>query len=373
VIKHVQSVASALQVTWLDNTHSFYPYIWLRDVDPIGFHPQTAERLFDLTQVSIEIEPSNVSFDQQGISLQWPNEAGISFFPNQLLSDYAQLCQLTDPAEVISNCWLNDAVPAKFSAADCNQSNALKEMLLTLKKNGLVVITDLVGTPGGEQFGDLIGFKRETNFGVMFEVLNKAEPNNLAYTAVELPLHTDLSNQEMPPGYQFLHCVINNAQGGESLLADGFAIAEDLRREEPALYQMLCRRKMPFRFHDKHSDIRFSHPLISEENGQISHFIFNAHLADCVDTKDEQCIDYYRAYQNLMQRIRQPKYALKLKLQAGEMMIFDNKRVLHGRTAFDPTTGDRHLRGYYIDHGEVDSKIRMLSNLSSGYLGNLAR
>ncbi|NRA53435.1 MAG: TauD/TfdA family dioxygenase [Gammaproteobacteria bacterium] len=361
MIKHVQSALGALQITWLDNNHSFYPYIWLRDVDPSGFHPQTGERQFDLTQISIDLEPSDISFDQQGVSLQWPNEKKRSLFPNKLLKDYAHACQLTDPAATTTDCWLSDVVPAKFSALSCVSAAGLKEMLLTLKRNGLVIISNLVSEQGGEQFGDLIGFKRETNFGVMFEVLNKAEPNNLAYTAVALALHTDLPNQEMPPGYQFLHCVTNNAQGGESVLADGFAIAQDLRREEPTFYQLLCSRKMPFRFHDQHCDIRFSHPLISEENGQIKHFIFNAHLAVCVDSKDGQLVDYYRAYQNLMQRIRQNKYALKLKLQAGEMMIFDNKRVLHGRTAFDPSTGERHLRGYYIDHGEVDSKIRMLS------------
>ncbi|QVM88949.1 TauD/TfdA family dioxygenase [Pseudomonas lalucatii] len=38
-----------------------------------------------------------------------------------------------------------------------------------------------------------------------------------------------------------------------------------------------------------------------------------------------------------------------LPLLAGELMLFDNSRVLHGRTRFDPSEGPRHLQGCYID------------------------
>ncbi|MEH6445586.1 MAG: TauD/TfdA family dioxygenase [Oceanospirillaceae bacterium] len=365
MIKTINVTNDAIDFTWADNSQSTFPFIWLRDIDPLGFHPQTAERLFDLTQVSIDIVPTNVEFTKQQLSLQWPDEIERSNFPATLLASYATNCQMQDAAAITYASWQGDFEIKRFSVNSFSKENPaqLKRMLSALKRDGLVIINELKGEHSGEQFGDLIGFKRETNFGVMFEVINKADPNNLAYTSVELPLHTDLSNQQLPPGYQFLHCIKNDAQGGESLLADGFAIAEGLRSQNPDNYQRLCQQKMPFRFHDKNCDIRYMHPLISEENGLINNFIFNAHLAESANLVDGENIDYYRAYQDLMRRIRLPEYALKLKLKAGEMMVFDNGRVLHGRSAFDPTTGDRHLRGYYIDHGEVDSKIRMLAKL----------
>ncbi len=43
------------------------------------------------------------------------------------------------------------------------------------------------------------------------------------------------------------------------------------------------------------------------------------------------------------------------------MVIFDNSRVMHGRAAFDANSGERHLRGYYIERNEVDSRIRVLA------------
>jgi gamma-butyrobetaine dioxygenase len=43
------------------------------------------------------------------------------------------------------------------------------------------------------------------------------------------------------------------------------------------------------------------------------------------------------------------------------MVVFDNRRVLHGRAAFDPATGHRHLQGFYVDRGEFDSRLRVLA------------
>ena len=74
-----------------------------------------------------------------------------------------------------------------------------------------------------------IGFVHETNFGNTFEVQTKPDPNNLAYTSLALPLHTDLANQETPPGFQFLHRIANVAGGGGSTYGDGYAIAPALR------------------------------------------------------------------------------------------------------------------------------------------------
>lgn len=36
--------------------------------------------------------------------------------------------------------------------------------------------------------------------------------------------------------------------------------------------------------------------------------------------------------------------------QEGDLLFFNNVRVLHARTSFDPTKVDRHLQGLYTDH-----------------------
>ena len=195
-----------------------------------------------------------------------------------------------------------------------------------------------------------------------FDVVSKPVPNNLAYTSIALPLHTDLPNQEVVPGYQFLHSYRNDASGGESVFADGFRIIDDIAKARPDEYEILCRTPVPFRFQDADADIRHHRPIISrKDDGTVAAFAFNAAIADLPDMHADVLHDFYRAYRNLMIDTRRPGYAVRLSLCAGQMVIFDNTRILHGRAAFDPASGDRHFRGYYIEKNEVDSRMRVLA------------
>jgi gamma-butyrobetaine dioxygenase len=40
--------------------------------------------------------------------------------------------------------------------------------------------------------------------------------------------------------------------------------------------------------------------------------------------------------------------------------VFDNHRIAHGRAAFIMGTGARHLRGCYVDRGDLRSVYRVL-------------
>ena len=100
--------------------------------------------------------------------------------------------------------------------------------------------------------------------------------------------------------------------------------------------------------------------MISErDDGSLDYFVFNAHIADFPDMDADLLYDFYAAYQRLMQRVRLPEYSRELVLQPGEMVMFDNTRILHGRAAFNPNSGTRHLCGYYLERNEIDSRIRV--------------
>lgn len=51
---------------------------------------------------------------------------------------------------------------------------------------------------------------------------------------------------------------------------------------------------------------------------------------------------------------------LRLTLRSGEVLIFNNQRVMHGRTAFDATKALRHLRSCHVDLDEFYSSLRVL-------------
>jgi len=356
----------AFTITWDDRTVAEYPFIWLRDNAPEEFHPDTRERVFDLTAVSLEIIPDAFDVEAGALIIHWPAKEQASKYPAEWLQVHRPGQRRPDPSIVDKSLWDRDSLPEipRVDAEQCVGSQSrFRDALQTLKRFGILIIDGLDDSlDASQEFGDLIGFRRRTNFGDMFEVISKPVPNNLAYTSLALPLHTDLPNQEIIPGYQLLHCYRNSATGGESVFADGFRICDDLRRDTPDDYVLLKNIVIPWRFHDETNDIRSHRPIIRERaDGTLDYLVFNAHIADLPDMDAATLYEFYPAYQRLMKRIRQPEYAIRHSLQPGQMVIFDNARVLHGRTAFDASSGERHLRGYYLERNEIDSRIRVLS------------
>jgi len=362
----------AITLTWPDGAVGTFPYIWLRDNCPAGFHPETAERTFDLMSVPLDVAPADHRIAGDALIIDWAGEDHQSRFPLDWLRAHRPGVARPDPAAVPPVIWRGDvgagAIPRAEAGAILSDDGALAAWMRDLRGWGLSIVTGLADDPeAGMEVARRIGFLRQTNFGVTFEVQSKPNPNNLAYTADALPLHTDLPNQEMPPGYQFLHCLRNEATGGGSVFADGIAMAEDLRAEDPAAFEMLSTVSIPFRFHDAEYDIRRrQHVITLDEDGSVSEICYNGHIAGIFDLPPERMEGYYWAYRAFMAKTRDPAYALTPRLAAGEMAVFDNRRALHGRAAFDPSTGERHLRGCYVDRGEFDSRLRVLARAGGG-------
>jgi gamma-butyrobetaine dioxygenase len=358
--------ADTLVVTWADASVTEFPTIWLRDNCPSGLHPQTHERLLDL--LALEAAPVLTTARMNGGNAELTYADGhISQMPAALLDAHRPGQRAADAAAIAPQLWRADmtasSVPRFAAAPIIADDHALNRWMQDTAVFGIAIIDQLADhTDAGVAVAQRIGFLRETNFGTTFEVVNKPDPNNLAYTSVALPLHTDLPNQEVPPGYQFLHCLANEAVGGGSIFADGFAMAEDLRAEDPEAFRLLCEVPIPFRFHDRHADIRVHEPVITlNRAGEVIEIRYNAHLAGVFDMPADTMPAYYRAYRAFMAKTRDPKYRLTLKLKGGEMVVFDNRRVLHGRDSFDPSTGYRHLHGCYVDRGEFMSRLRLLA------------
>ena len=77
---------------------------------------------------------------------------------------------------------------------------------------------------------------RVTNYEPVYDVQSKPDPNSIAYTAVELKPHNDLSNRYSSGVIQFLYCIESTAEGGDSVLVDGLNAAHEFRsRDGPAL------------------------------------------------------------------------------------------------------------------------------------------
>ena len=205
------------------------------------------------------------------------------------------------------------------------------------------------------------GFTRDTNFGLLFDVRSVPDANDLAYTSIPLDPHTDNPYRSPVPGVQLLHCLINETTGGLSTLVDGYAAAETLRASDPEAFRILSGTPVRFRFRDPRTELVASAPLVEiDGTGRVQSVNFSPRL-DYVPLRPPQELSaYFRARRAFDQLLRSPKFEIRFLLSAGELVMMDNRRLLHGRTGFDPREGLRHLQGCYIDIDGPRSLYRVL-------------
>jgi gamma-butyrobetaine dioxygenase len=211
------------------------------------------------------------------------------------------------------------------------------------------------------EVGDRLGFVRVTNYGRMFDVISVPNPNNLANTSLGLGVHSDNPYRHPSPGVQLLHCLEAGAPGGDTLLVDGFHAAEILRKENPGAFALLSTVPMTFRFTDDKAELEARQTLITADmDGVVTAVHFNNRSADWLDAPIDLASRWYGAYRTFAQILKRPALELIFKLGPGDLVVMQNDRALHGRTAFDPNLGRRHLQGCYIDRDGIESRRRVL-------------
>lgn len=198
--------------------------------------------------------------------------------------------------------------------------------------------------------GSMFGFTRETNFGSLFDVRSTAAATDLAYTSLPLDPHTDNPYRDPVPGVQLLHCLVNETSGGLSTLVDGFAAARALEARDPGAFALLTRTPVRFRYRDESTELVASAvPIQLDAAGGLVAIHFSPRL-DFVPLQPPEGLDaYYRARRAFDRLLRSPEFEMRFPLAPGELLMMDNRRLLHGRTGFDPAEGVRHLQGCYID------------------------
>jgi len=208
-----------------------------------------------------------------------------------------------------------------------------------------------------------ISHTRETFFKTPFEVINIPKPNNSAYTAHALRNHMDLPWFENPPGYQFLHCLINEVEGGDSSAVDAFAVADYLKKNEKETFETLI--NIPLKFRDKDYTQKlhrtFYAPAISlTKDGDYNDIRFSVATMDALDCHPDVMDKVYKAHHRFGNLLHDDKFQIKFRLEPGHIFSFNNRRILHGRTAFNPNSGNRHLQGYYMDRDEIIGRLNFL-------------
>ena len=227
----------------------------------------------------------------------------------------------------------------------------LHDWLRQFLEAGFIVFSGVPTRPGSIlAVAKRFGFTRVTNFGALFDVRSTAEASDLAYTSLPLDPHTDNPYRDPVPGVQLLHCLVNETSGGHSTLVDGLAAARALESRDPEAFALLSRTPVRFRYQDHATELVASAlPIELDAGGGITAIHFSPRL-DFVPLRPPAELDaYYRARRTFDRLLRSPEFEIRFLLAAGELLMMDNRRLLHGRTGFDPAEGVRHLQGCYID------------------------
>jgi trimethyllysine dioxygenase len=266
--------------------------------------------------------------------------------------------------------------PDDSSQTSTAASEWLHSLLLNIRKYGFCYVTDTPATPEAtEALLRRISFIRETHYGAFYDFTADLASKDTAYTNIALEAHTDNTYFTDPAGLQAFHLLEHSdGEGGASLLVDGFKVARDLMVEDDEAYQILSTTNVhshasgnegisiqPFR-----GFAVFQHDRATRELLQIRWNSSDRASIECPLEKVRKWYDAARKWDALLKKKENEYWE---QLTPGTVLIFDNWRVLHGRSAF---TGKRRMCGGYINRDDWISKFKMSHFGKDEVLGKLA-
>jgi len=369
-ISKISRNGSSLDVVWSDGEKSNFNFLWLRDNCPTAHDKNSRHRMFNILKVSQNICPKRYNINSDGkLEIEWNEGKHTSYYDQNWLRENCYTLKnkkkYVSPYQLWDNSLTNNLKSINIEHDEIiNSDEGLIKWLELLHHKGIAIVKN---TPKEKKSAlpvlNRISHTRETFFKTPFEVINISKPNNSAYTAHDLRNHIDLPWFENPPGYQFLHCLINDAEGGDSSAVDGFAVADYLRKNEKDIFETLINIHLKFRDRDYTQELfrGFHAPAISlTKDGDYNDIRFSVATMDALDCHPDFMNAVYKAHHRFGNLLHDDKFQIKFRLEPGDIFSFNNRRLLHGRTAYNPNSGNRHLQGYYMDRDEIIGRLNFL-------------
>jgi len=372
LIVKLSIVDDELVIEWYDGKESRVYGHWLRDhcQMPTSINTNNGQRLFSVVDIPEETYIEKAYKDEKGnVCVLFQPENHLSVFSqNWLIKNCYDLnLHFDDRSERQKKLWQKDTFEAGLPFVDfesmCNDESGKLDMLRLIRDVGFVVLEN-VPTKEGQVLKVIseLGYTRETNYGALFEVRTEVNPNNLAYTNMGLGSHTDNPYRDPVPTVQLLHCLESSTEGGDSVLLDGFKAATVLRQESKEDFDILTSTWINFRFSDAKTDLRSRVPMIElNDNNEIVKVRYNNRSIDTIKLPTNKIRHFYKAYRNWSEIIERDDLKIIFKLSEGDLMLLDNTRIMHARTAFSKN-GKRHMQGAYTDLDGLYSLLNILEN-----------
>ncbi|KAG6809745.1 hypothetical protein H0H92_014880 [Tricholoma furcatifolium] len=360
-----------------------FPYVWLRDScqSPKCIHPTTSQKLHKSSDIPLDIKPTEggIQLSNDGITIEWMDGHKSHYTSSFLERNSSPKKLFAYHKEVVEENWNNVVIsksPDLFLSYESLQTpEGLLSALTQLSRYGLLFVRNVPHQETSDtrcelpSLARLFGHIRTTFYGRLWDVISIRDSKNIAYTNLDLGLHMDLLYFQHPPRYQILHCLRNRVQGGTSIFVDAIHAASVLRDTSLSDFDVLTTTPVAFHYINDGHHLHHTHPTIELGNvaGKIQHINYSPPFQAPLPLSTP--LEFYPALRRFTEVLNDQSNTYSYTLAEGDAVIFDNRRVLHARTAFsdieiqESKVGEpnRWLKGCYLEADDLLDRRRILS------------
>ncbi|XP_077988170.1 trimethyllysine dioxygenase, mitochondrial-like [Glandiceps talaboti] len=354
---------------------------WLRDHCrcEVCYDKETEQRNCESLNVDMTPRKVNTKTSMKGkqLVIYWSDGHESTFNLDWLLDVFNPVMDQSQKSKAVK-LWdlktIRTMMPTAVSFREyLRDDDILRLVLKNLFTYGLAFVNDVpVTVEDSEKVVQRIGFLRETVWGKSFLITANFTYQDKAYTNEMQPAHTDGTYLNEPPASLAFHCFGHDGDGGNSLIVDGFNVAEKLQQSHPEYYQVLSEVSLR---HDKILKDRKIHttgtgPILQHcpVTNQLMYIRYGPFYRSLIDTNGVDLDLFYNALSKFSKELASPDNVLWTKLHPGTVCIMDNWRLLHGRSSF---TGRRSLWGCFLQRDELNSKYRTMLDHTSDHQTSL--
>ncbi len=358
---------------WGDGHQSRFHAIWLRHQCwcPDCGTPVTGVRNIRLHHIDEATAFEDVKLTGSSVRVTWSGEDHVSDYPADWLRNhcYSAAERVRRRAKpILWDASLSRNLPSgSLNEAEVNPSARLR-ILEAVRDYGFCKIVDAPTVEAeSARMIKLVGAQRKTHFGT-YTLKTKKTVTNVGDTTGPLDPHVDEPYRYAAIGITVFQVLHPSSNGGASTLVDGFEAARRLKAQYPADFDLLCRMPVTCQRFDPgdNSDghlrwYRSRMPVIQlDDEREVCGVRMNERQISPLDVSADQVMPAYRALKRLFALLYDDDLRLTLDLKGGEGLLFDNQRLLHGRTGFAPETPPRAVLTSSVDLDDFHSSLRLL-------------
>lgn len=364
----VELAETELVVRFVDGRIGRFNRFWLRDNCPSNGDRPSLFREFSVAAMPDDLTVRAAAAGEDGSMIVEFSDGKTDRFPAAFLSEFA------GPSPLEPSCWQPwgpGHVPPEFGFGTITDGSATHHALLeAVVCHGAALVVDIPDRRDAtEEMAAWLGPIRETDFGRVFDIVTEHEPFTPSQSSAPLDPHTDDPYRYSPSGASILHCLSPGpGRSGASTIVDGLAVAEEVANDDPEAFELLTKVAVPYVHRRRQAATQGAPvhlwaeaPVIAlDRNGRVCGIRFHERSMAPLRLPAVECDRFYRALARFVRGVQSGRFTYRRRLEAGEAIIYDNQRVLHGREAIVDGSSRRHLRLCTIDRDQLHSRLRIL-------------